>query len=184
MLQEYARRRPRALRPAEKGEKDEDGKGDNPDGGDTPKEDPFGKIEPFPVESINSIEDGVGQSVAVMKALRDDNKKLAELYQAKAQLSAALSVCQAIRIQGQNFGISINAVSQTLTAVADDFDELASGYSALGAAFQGVTDNSPDYYDLIQKIKNADSDWSSISNDVAQFERTFAGIGNLFPPAA
>ena len=169
---------------AEKSEpaKDEDG-AETSSGDKKPEKDPFGDIDPFPVESIGSIEDGVGQSVAVMKALSDDNKRLAKLYQAMAELSAALTVCQAIQSQTTRFADGLTQTSTSRGTAAVSMAVLAGKYDALATQFGKVEDNSPEYLDLIQSIKTADDAWSAIITDMTDIERAFAGIGNMFPPA-
>jgi len=170
---------------AEKSEpaKDEDG-AETSSGDKKPEKDPFGDIDPFPVESIGSIEDGVGQSVAVMKALSDDNKLLAKLYQAMAELSAALTVCQAIQSQTTRFADGLTQTSASLGTAAASMAVLAGKYDALAMQFGKVKDESPEYLDLIQSIKSAEDAWSAIITDMTDIERAFAGIGNMFPPAA
>ena len=41
-----------------------------------------------------------------------------------------------------------------------------------------------EHLDLIQSIKSAEDAWSAIITDMTDIERAFAGIGNMFPPAA
>lgn len=151
---------------------------------DAPAKDPFGDLEPFPVESIGAIGEGVGRSVAVMKALQDDNRKLADLLHQKAELSAALTACQVVRMQGQSFGTTLTAMIAAMRSLGETYAELAKRYAGIADAFDATSDDTPDYLVLVQSIKAADRDWGTIRRDLSDIERAFAGIHAMFPPVA
>ena len=151
--------------------------------GASDQKDRFGDLEPFPVEAIDTVQDGAGQSVAVMNSLRANNRLLAKFLHEKAQLSAALTVCQAIRMQGDSFGRTVTAAHQALSELTSTLDDMAERYAALSAAITKTTETAPEYGALMQHIQDANKDWARIHRDLVDIESDLAGLFTLFPPA-
>ncbi len=170
---------------SEKADKADDGaSGQGTDKGDgSDQKDRFGDLEPFPVEAIDTVQDGAGQSVAVMNSLRANNRTLAKYLHEKAQLSAALTVCQAIRMQGQSFGQTVKAAHDALSELSAALNDMADRYAELGVAFSKTTDTAPEYPALMQHVRDAGKDWARIQRDLVDIESDFAGLFTLFPPA-
>lgn len=152
-------------------------------GGTSGQKDRFGDLEPFPVEAIDTVQDGAGQSVAVMNSLRANNRLLAKFLHEKAQLSAALTVCQAIRMQGDGFGKTVKAAHQALSELTSTLDDMAERYAALGVAFSKTTETAPEYDALMHHIRDANKDWARVHRDLVDIESDLAGLFTLFPPA-
>lgn len=146
---------------------------------DEPKADPFGEVEPFDVESINSVEDGVSQSVAVMQSLRKNNKKLEELLQAKAALSAALTACQALRLQSQTMNGTLEKFSESIAAFMTAYEQMVNNYRDLANTLNETTEESS--AELLAQLKAASLSWVSIAETNTEIQAAFSGIRPLFP---
>jgi hypothetical protein len=161
-------------------EKKSDPKSDTTDDKpDEPKADPFGEVEPFDVESINSVEDGVSQSVAVMQSLRKNNKKLEELLQAKAALSAALTACQALRLQSQTMNGTLEAFSESIAAFMTAYEQMVNNYRDLANTLNETTEEGS--AELLVQLKAASLSWVSIAETNTEIQAAFSGIRPLFP---
>jgi hypothetical protein len=83
------------------------GKGKGKDTGD----DKPAKFDPFPVEAISTVSDGVAGGASSLSAFRINNKRLAELYQSLASLDALLAAVRAMADQSAAYVRSISALA-------------------------------------------------------------------------
>jgi|GEM_PF-4281340 len=166
------------------GEKSESEKKTGTSGGtEAGEQDAFGNIEPFPVNSIDSIEDGAKENVAIVNALKAENKRLETLYHSQSSLSAALGVCQVILAQEARFVDHYSKTSSALDALQAEFSKLARDYKQVSEDISSTSFGDEEYTGLIENLHFTGRAWLFVREDLAEIEKGFAGISLAFPPA-
>ena len=136
------------------------------------------KFDPFPVESIGAVSNGVSGVSEAVAAYRKNLEKIGILYQDLAELNALLSALTAIEEQSSTYSSMINSILTDIETYDQSMKIIADNYSsALNALSTG--DLTPADFEAI--LTESLKYWDNLINNITEVEAAMVGKGQLFP---
>ena len=136
------------------------------------------KFDPFPVESIGAVSNGVSGVSEAVAAYRKNLEKIGILYQDLAELNALLSALTAIEEQSSTYSSMINSILTDIETYDQSMKIIADNYSsALNALSTG--DLTPADFEAI--LTESLKYWDNLNNNITEVEAAMVGKGQLFP---
>ena len=136
------------------------------------------KFDPFPVESIGAVSNGVSGVSEAVAAYRKNLEKIGILYQDLAELNALLSALTAIEEQSSTYSSMINSILTDIETYDQSMKIIADNYSsALNALSSG--DLTPADFEAI--LTESLKYWDNLNNNITEVEAAMVGKGQLFP---
>lgn len=149
-----------------------------------PDKKPEEKIDPFPVEAIGTVSDGSEGVVAAVNAFKANNRRLGELYQSMAELSALLAASRALGGQARAFADGLSALAAAADGLATTWGGLVGDFDRLARELARTDDTSAERAAWIAAVNAGSLHWSRLQTRLRALEDSLAGMESFFPEEA
>jgi hypothetical protein len=136
-------------------------------------------VEPFPVEAIAPISDGVEATVAALTAFRINNERLAKLYQQLAEFDALLAATQVVADQSAAFVRAVASLARAAEQLQIAWAEIVKGTKHARAQLRSE-DLEIDAFTAT--LRESGRLWKRVEGRANEITRAFVGLDNIFPP--
>ena len=141
-------------------------------------EDKKEEFDPYPVESVGAVSNGVSGVSEAVTAYQKNLKKVAELYQDFAELNALLSALTSIEEQSSQYS---TLISNLLTNYKTFDSSVAAIINNLNEYISELSSNNVSVTEFFTAYDDSVKYWYNLNDNVREIESAFAGSGLLFP---